>query len=146
MKEKDIKNFLCLLFQLVVGCVFLYAGAVKLWGSGTEVFARDVARYDMLPAAWVSHVAQILPWLEIGIGSLLLIQLAVSGALLLATACSLVFLIAVGSAWMRGLNLSCGCFGGEDVAMNYPVKMAQLVGQLMLCFYLWNRHRLRVDP
>ena len=146
MKENNVKNFICLLLQLTLGCVFLYAGAVKIWGSGTEVFARDVAKYEILPSSLVQVVAMILPWIEMGIGGCLLIRCALNGALLLALACSLVFLIAVVSAWLRGLNLSCGCFGGDDTAMNFPFKVAQLIGQFMLCIYLWNHRRLRVDP
>ncbi len=33
-------------------------------------------------------------------------------------------------AWIRGLDIACGCFGGEE-SINYPVKVAQNLGLIL---------------
>ena len=33
---------------------------------------------------------------------------------------SVMFILALGQAWGRGLDISCGCFGKAEVAANYP--------------------------
>lgn len=146
MKDNKVKNFLCLLLQLSIGVIFLYAGAVKIWGTGIDVFARDVAKYEILQSSYVDVMAAVLPWIEILIGLCLLIHYADRGAFLLAMACSFIFLIAVASAWSRGLDLSCGCFGTDSGSMNYPLKVTQLVVQFSLCLYLWSQRRLGINP
>ncbi len=37
---------------------------------------------------------------------------------------------AVVIAWIRGLDIACGCFGGEE-SINYPVKVAQNLGLIL---------------
>jgi hypothetical protein len=47
-----------------------------------------------------------------------------------------VFTILILSAWIRGLDISCGCFGGTG-EMNYPVKIAQNVGLITMGALIW---------
>jgi uncharacterized membrane protein YphA (DoxX/SURF4 family) len=94
----------------VLGGVWVAAGVLKLPDPAGAL--RAVRAYRLLPEAVVAPVAFGLPVVEIGIGLALLagvtVQLAaVSSGVLLA-----VFIVAVVSAWVRGLQIDCGCFGG----------------------------------
>jgi putative oxidoreductase len=42
-----------------------------------------------------------------------------SGGLMILNASLLVFLIAIGISWWRGIDIRCGCFGHSDATSNY---------------------------
>jgi hypothetical protein len=54
-------------------------------------------------------IAQILPWLELFCGLLLLARLWERAALTWLMILSVVFALAAGQGWVRGLDISCGC-------------------------------------
>lgn len=99
-----------------------------------------VRAYRLLPETLVGPVATALPLIEIILGLLILVGLAVrlSAA---ASAVVLVVLIAVIiSVWARGLSIDCGCFGGggaADVgAGDYVREIARDLGFLALAGWL----------
>lgn len=96
--------------EIAAGGVFIYAGLLKALDPAQ--FAQDIALYRMTPAVLVAPLALYLPWLELLGGGALALGAWRRGAILVLLALSLVFLAAVGIAWARGLDISCGCFGG----------------------------------
>ena len=95
--------------RMVAAGVWLTAGLAKLADLGH--FKEQVGKYDLLPHIVVAPFAYGLPFLETGIGLYLLVGLLIRGTALVSTALMVVFLIAQGQAWARGLQLDCGCFG-----------------------------------
>jgi len=95
-----------------LGGLFIYSGLLKIMDPAA--FAGAVKNYRLLPAVFVSAAAIILPWWELAAGVAVWIpKWRRAGALVLAgLAC--VFLIAVISALIRGLDISCGCFGAHS--------------------------------
>ena len=58
-----------------------------------------------------------LPWIEVGVGLLLMAGIAVRINALIGTVLMVMFIIAISQAWARGLTIDCGCFGsGGQVA------------------------------
>lgn len=109
-----------LLLRFALAAVFLYAGVVKIWDFphrawATPEFMNDVLNYQLLPWYPSMAVAAFLPWLEIVAGAALLGRRWRLGALTVLSTLTLVFLGAMASAWWRGLDVSCGCFGHETV-------------------------------
>ena len=97
--------------RLGLGALFLIAGALK-WRDPVG-FAEEIANYRVWPAA-APYLAAVLPVLEITLALSLLAaprawRRAAAAALFVVT---VTFTIAVGSAVVRGLDISCGCFGG----------------------------------
>lgn len=125
-----IKQVIRLLHQVGLGCVFLYAGGLKLMVSGVDKFALDLANYHLLSPPFIEIVSYFLPWLEVATGLCLMLNFWRHGALICAMGMTLVFIGAIGWAWSQGLDISCGCFGNTDTKVNYPVKMLQLFWQL----------------
>lgn len=78
-------------------------------------FAADIHAYLILPDALVNLTALILPWLELTVAALLLCRVWMPQALLLACTMLTVFLGALVSAHLRGIDLSCGCFTSGGV-------------------------------
>lgn len=98
-----------LLPAIALAAVFAYAAVVKI--ADLETFARAIENYRLLPPAWSGAAAVLLPWLELGAAFALLAPGWRRAGALLALGLALVFCIAVGSAWVRGLDINCGCFG-----------------------------------
>jgi uncharacterized membrane protein YphA (DoxX/SURF4 family) len=131
---------------LLLGVVFVVAGALKLPDPSAAV--RAVRAYRLLPEALVGPVAFGLPVVEIAVGLALLAGVFVRTAALVSAALMAVYIVAVGSAWARGLQIDCGCFGGGgQVAAGrtaYPGEVARDVGLLLVALALarWPASRL----
>jgi thiol-disulfide isomerase/thioredoxin/uncharacterized membrane protein YphA (DoxX/SURF4 family) len=97
--------------RLALGSVFLYAGLAKALHESEAVLA--VRGYELLPDLLLWPVALGFAWLEIALGALLLLGLWSRFAAVGAAVLSAVFLIALVQARVRGLQISCGCFGGD---------------------------------
>ncbi len=99
-----------LVLRVAVAAVFAYAGAVKALDPGA--FAVELANYRLLPALAIPALAYYLPWLELVAAGALFAGRLRAGAWLLLAALAAGFAIFVTSAWIRGLDVACGCFGG----------------------------------
>lgn len=132
--------------RLLVGGVFLVAGALKMPDPAAAV--RAVRAYRLLPEALVGPVAFGMPVLEVAVGLALILGVFVRFAALVSAAMLVVYLAAIGSAWGRGLQIDCGCFGsGGPVAAgqtNYLLEMLRDAGLLLVALALarWPRSRL----
>lgn len=133
-----------LAIRLLVGAVFLYAGVLKAWD--TQEFAREIRHYDLIP--WPDAIlllAVYLPWLEIFAGLAVVARRCYLGALAAILGMMLIFTGALTSAWARGLDISCGCFGRtkESIRTNFPSLLARdlalLAGVVILLGAEWRR-------
>lgn len=105
-------KIILLVLRLALGGVFIYAGALKI--VDVQGFAKAVHHFQLTPRTVSVVVAVYLPWLEILAGLALFIRRLALGASLALGVMSAVFLIALSTAWARGLDISCGCFGKEE--------------------------------
>ncbi len=127
--------------RLGLACMWLISGSIKAADAPQTYLA--VQAYEVLPASVASSVAIVLPFIEIGLGMLLLagvgtrLVAALSGLLLL------IFIAGVSQAWARGLTIDCGCFGGGgQVAADqttYGLELARDTGLLMVASWLLIR-------
>jgi uncharacterized membrane protein YphA (DoxX/SURF4 family) len=140
-----VTAWLGLVARLVVGGVWLYAGAVKLPDPAESVAA--VRAYEVLPSDLVAPVGQLLPVLEVVVGALLVLGLLTRGAALVSAALLAVFVAGIISVWVRGIEIDCGCFGGgghdPDATSRYPWEIARDVGLMAASLFLvrirWSR-------
>ena len=144
-----MKEWFGLLARLVTGGVWIVAGALKLPDPYASV--RAVRAYDLLPESIVPTVGHLLPVLEVVIGLALVLGLLTRGAAVLSALLFAAFVVGISSAWARGLEIDCGCFGGggakEGASAEYPWEIARDVGLFLLSAYLvWSpRSRLALD-
>ncbi len=135
--------------RLVVGGVWIAAGWLKLPDPAGSV--RAVRAYDLLPEAVVAPVGYALPIVEIVVGVLLVLGLLTRVAAAVSCVLFVAFVVGIASAWSRGLQIDCGCFGGggfaADAAEKYPWEIARDVGLLLLsAMMVWRpRSRLALD-
>ena len=66
MKSKVLRSVIHLLLAILVGAVFVYAGAVKI--DDPSDFAQNIKYYKILPLWAVNALALLLPWWEVFCG------------------------------------------------------------------------------
>ncbi len=121
--------------RLLLGGLFLYAGAVK--AADVTGFARTVAGYQLLPYALNYLVAATLPFVELLAGLLLLLERKVRGAALLLAFLTVAFIGALVSVLVRGLEVDCGCFGGNGGTSPW-IALLRDVGILALAHFTFH--------
>lgn len=138
-KFKIAQPWLTLLSRLILGGVLIVAGALKI--GNLQKSAMSVRAYEMLPIWLANFFGYALPWVEIGIGALLILGVAVRIMGALGALIMLGFIIAIVQAWARGLSIDCGCFGGggtidpEDT--KYLSTILRDIGFLALGVFLY---------
>jgi protein-disulfide isomerase/uncharacterized membrane protein YphA (DoxX/SURF4 family) len=116
--------------RLLLGGLWVFAGVQKIADPAASL--RAVRGYQLLPESLVVVVGYGLPFLEVALGVLLVVGfgtrvMAAASVLLL-----IVFIVAIGSAWARGLRIECGCFGGgglsDDPTRGYVTDILRDLG------------------
>ena len=142
-----MKEWFGTLARLVTGGVWLVAGWLKVSDGAASV--RAVRAYDLLPEAVVPTVGHALPAVEIVVGLALVLGALTRVAAAVSALLFAAFIIGIASAWARGLQIECGCFGGggfdANAADKYPREIARDVGLLLLSLWLVWRPRTRLS-
>ncbi len=101
-----------LVSRLVLGGVFLFAGATKIPDPGS--LAASIRSYELgLPEWFVSLAAFGLPYLEVMLGLYLIAGLFTKTSAWATNALTALFLLALLQGAARGLEIDCGCFGSS---------------------------------
>src|SRR5712671_6141891 len=95
-------KFTTFAFPVVVGGVFAFAGALKVFNP--ELFAHEIDQYSMLPHGLINLMAITLPWIELLCGLLLLSGHWVKASALVVSGLTVMFMIAIVSVMVRGLK------------------------------------------
>jgi uncharacterized membrane protein YphA (DoxX/SURF4 family) len=130
-----ISNILWRIVGLVIAGIFIYAGAIK--ALDPVQFASDIDNYKILPWPISVALAFYLPWLEIFCGLALVVRLFYRGALSILTALILVFTLAITAAKIRGIDITCGCFGHASQNWSFPAHLATNLAILAALLALW---------
>lgn len=129
--------------RIVVGSVWLVAGLLKLPDPASSV--RAVRAYELLPEAIVPTVGYALPVIEVVVGVTLILGLLVRIGAVISAVLFVGFIVGIASAWARGLQIDCGCFGGGGYLANaeeqYPWEIARDFGLLLASAWLVRRPR-----
>src|SRR5947207_5554067 len=127
--------------NFIIAGVFIYAGAIKVLDP--VQFANDIDNYKILPWTIGVGLAFYLPWLEIFCGLALILRRLYLGGLSILTALVGVFLVATIAAKVRGLDITCGCFGHASQHWNFSVHLAlDLLLLVALLFLLLRSGRV----
>jgi uncharacterized membrane protein YphA (DoxX/SURF4 family) len=115
------------------------AGGLKIGNLPKSAMA--VRAYELLPVSLANFLGYTLPWIEIGLGLLLIVGVTVKISGALGALTMLAFIIAIAQAWARGLSIDCGCFGGggaidpEDT--KYLSEIIRDIGLMALGIFLY---------
>lgn len=100
--------------RVLLGGVLLAAGVLKV-GHPAEL-ASNIAGFRLLPPNVVGPLAVALPYVELLLGAYLVVGLFTKAIAAIAAAQFIVYAGAIGSAVLRHIPVSCGCFGPNDSA------------------------------
>ncbi|MEY3686769.1 MAG: hypothetical protein RLZZ73_627 [Actinomycetota bacterium] len=140
MRELLIKAqpWLGLISRLVLGGVLFIAGYLKVGTPDKSQMA--VRAYEVLPISLANLIGLLLPYVEIGIGLLLILGVYTRISAALGGAIMVIFIVAIAQAWARGLTIDCGCFGGGgQVAASETKYLSEIIrdtGLVLLALYL----------
>ena len=128
--------------DLIVAGIFIYAGALK--ALDPVQFASDIDNYKILPWPVSVALAFYLPWLEIFCAFGLVFRFLYRGALSILSASIVVFSLATIAAKVRGLDITCGCFGHASQHWSFPAHLATnlaILVALLALFFAYARKR-----
>jgi prepilin-type N-terminal cleavage/methylation domain-containing protein/prepilin-type processing-associated H-X9-DG protein len=102
----------------VVAAMLLVSAVTHLF-NGYQLLA-SILDYRLIPTALAVPVAAVLPYAQLMLGvALLFVPAYRRTALVFAAFLFVVFLTAQLTAYVRGLNIACGCFGGYDTRIGW---------------------------
>jgi len=129
-------------FRISLGVVFLYASFDKIRDPGN--FAGNIQNYQLLPYGITNLFSILLPWVELYVGTCLILGIFVDGAALLSTGMMVMFIIALGQALARGLNIECGCFSQEGSLVGLNTLLRDLIW-LAMALFVWRREEKTLE-
>jgi len=132
-------KFFWRIVDLIVGGIFVYAGVVKVLDP--VQFANDIDNYKTLPWFVSVRLAFYLPWLEIFCGLALIFRFLYRGGLSILTVLIAVFIGVTIAAKMRGLDITCGCFGHASKNWNFSTHLVLDLLILLAAVVLFSRVR-----
>lgn len=152
--RSKLGRILLVIGRLVLGGIFIYAAYTKMvpmqglpWtirsvNTSLSWFANGVDSYEMLPHSVVEPFAHLLPPFELFLGLWLLSGVGLRWSGLVASCLVTAFVIAMYSAYVRHLTISCGCFGpgkqigpqdlARDGLLFLPLTLAVTIGAFLL--------------
>lgn len=126
-----MESSLGLLIRLVFGTMFLAAGASKLSDLGE--FAEAIQHYRVIPGVTAGLVAKIVAIVEVALGTVLLVGLAIPVASVAGSALLIVFALAMAINLFRGRRIDCGCKrGSEPIQVKHILRNSAGVAALVL--------------
>jgi putative oxidoreductase len=139
------RRFVWRIVDCILTGIFVYAGVLK--ALDPVQFAGDIDNYKILPWSVSVALAFYLPWLEIFCALGLVFRFLYRGALSILTALIVVFTFATIAAKVRGLDITCGCFGHASQHWSFPshltTNLAILAGLLALSFKAASGNRVQ---
>jgi uncharacterized membrane protein YphA (DoxX/SURF4 family) len=105
-------NLVVLILRVAIGAIFIAAGVSKI--GHAAIFASEIAGFRIVPQPIIAPLAVMLPFFEVLLGGYLVIGLYTRIAGIVGAVQLAIFAAAIASAVMRGMSVSCGCFGPND--------------------------------
>ena len=140
-QPSTIPRFVRRIAEFIVGGIFIYAGVIK--ALDPIRFASDIDNYKILPWTISVRLAFYLPWLEIFCGLALIARRLYLGGLSILTVLASIFIIATIAAKIRGLDITCGCFGHASKNWSFTAHIALDLSVLAALIALCICKRLR---
>ena len=158
----DVGRFLWRILDFVVAGIFIFAGLTKILDfdhliadlqhlrvanafadlgqlslASPAEFASDIDNFKILPWPVSVALAFYLPWLEIFCALGLVFRFLYRGALSILSASIVVFTLGIITAKVRGLDITCGCFGHASQHWSFPAHLLTNLAILAALLFLF---------
>ena len=138
-KKNRVFQFFEFVCRIGLGVLFIYSALAKI--SDPDDFARAVMRYGVLPDFTVGIFSLTMPMLELLAGVSMLFTKWLRESALLVSGMLAMFIIALLQALVRGLEISCGCFGVPSVGGREEILIALVRDVVMIVPAVWLMFR-----
>ncbi len=136
MKSLLANPYAVFVTRVFIGLLFIVSSLEKI--VDPTAFTQSIVSYKLLPASISVVIATVLPWLELLCGFAVLFGVFLRGSSLLLSLMIATFTIAVVTALVRGLDISCGCFTQDPSNGKIGwMKVVQDVTLLALTVFLY---------
>lgn len=115
--------------RLTLAGVFLVAAWYKI--TDLEAFALSISHYDMIPRPLLPLFTVLLAGVEVSAGLTLLTGLWRKGAAVVTGAMLVMFIVALATAYIRGLSIECGCFTADLSAEKASELRSQMLTRIV---------------
>ena len=139
MKKIHVSQFVEFLCRLGLGVLFIYSALAKI--SDPYDFAFSVMRYRVLPDFTIGIFSLTMPMLELLAGLTMVFTKWLRESALLVTGMFALFIIALVQALVRGLEISCGCFGVPSLGGREEIVMALVRDMVLIVPAAWLMFR-----
>ncbi|MBN1782979.1 DoxX family membrane protein [bacterium] len=119
--KERISYWLILFLRFGFGVLLIYASVDKILHPVD--FAGMVANYRVIGEDLSNWAAVFVPYLEVIVGLLLIFGVWTNAAAVINSLLMAAFLGLVTQAYIRGLDISCGCFSVEEGHVIDPLKV-----------------------
>jgi len=132
--KKLLNNpYLSLAARLLVGVVFIYAAVGKI--ANPFLFAKEISNYGIMIDQSVNLMALTLPWIELIIAIFIILGIRLKASAVISTFLYIVFIIAIGIAIIKGLDINCGCFAKSASKVGFT-RLLEDLGLLIVSIYI----------
>jgi protein-disulfide isomerase/uncharacterized membrane protein YphA (DoxX/SURF4 family) len=100
--------------RLALAATWFYSAVAKL--VAPQTFIRAIRAYRLVPESWAVPIGYGVPVLELVMGVFFLVGFSIRASAVICSLRIITFTAAIVSAWVRGLQIDCGCFGGGGFA------------------------------
>jgi len=132
-------------FRLILGGIFIFTGFAKI--HGIPALIAEINQYKMLPAALASLYGNVLPYIEIAVGIVLVlgivlrISAGIAGLMLVSFATAKIF------ALIMNLNITtCYCFGAARPLLSTQSLAIDIAMLLLAAQIIWFRREIISIP
>jgi len=133
MKIFDLDHVIADIQHLRLGDLLIDLQSIRL--ADPAGFANNIDNYKILPWTIGVGLAFYLPWLEIFCGVALIVRRLYFGGLSILTALISIFVVATIAAKVRGLDITCGCFGHASKNWSFTAHLA--LDLVLLAALVW---------
>jgi len=105
--------------RFILGGLFVYASFDKILHP--SAFAEVLYNYKILPDGLINLTAIVLPYLELVLGTFLIIHFWMPGTVVMSNLLLITFIGALLFNMARGLDVSCGCFSATTVGSSMDI-------------------------
>ncbi|MBI72883.1 MAG: hypothetical protein CMG61_05640 [Candidatus Marinimicrobia bacterium] len=145
------KNYIFLIpiiSRLILGFIFVYFSWDKILDPAK--FADVIKNYDITPFNLEKIIALVLPYLELIIGSFLILGVFVEASTFISLSLLTFFIIMIGQAYLRGKSIDCGCLLSDLSDSSSSEKRIYMLKRIVqdICFIVYGvivKYRIKFD-
>ena len=138
-RSEFMLDALSALARFGLAVMWIYSGATKLGNHMTVT--RSIEAYEIFTPYWSNLLANIIGPAEIAVGLILLLGIKIRPAGWVSLGVLVLFVIGLASAYHRGLQIDCGCFGPnpEGASDDLLVAIARDIGLIAVTLFMIYR-------